>query len=159
MSSPIKKTLLQPSMSSSTGAQIELDELTSLLDPSKSKTQNKLTINALRKRSGSIVEASESVDVNVKLYMTKIGQVELLSKEREQEIGKEIEVARQGILTTLMSLPYGLRLVVDVQKQLEKEQLAPTSRSTEGHSSQASQPSEQPERSLKELRMIPLMGW
>jgi hypothetical protein len=72
-----------------------------------------------------MIEASENTDVNVKLYMTKIGQVELLSKEREQEIGREIELARQGILTTLMSLPYGLRLVVEVQKQLEKELRGP----------------------------------
>jgi hypothetical protein len=125
MSSPIQKTLLQPTNLAELEGQVGLDELTSLLDPTTRVGSGKLSINALRRRSGSVVEASESVDVNVKLYMTKIGQVELLSKEREQEIGKEIEIARQGILTTLMSLPYGLRLVIDVQKQLEKELRGP----------------------------------
>ena len=74
-------------------------------------------------KSSTMIDSSESSgDTNFRLYISKIGKVELLSKDREQEIGRAIEEARKSILMTLLHMPYGLRLVLDIPKQLERKQ-------------------------------------
>lgn len=73
--------------------------------------------------STSSLEGSESsVETNFRLYISKIGKVNLLSKDREQEIGRAIEIAREDILTLVMSMQYGVKLVLDIHRQIERGQ-------------------------------------
>jgi RNA polymerase primary sigma factor len=72
--------------------------------------------------TASIESSESSVETNFRLYISKIGKVDLLSKDREQQIGMAIEHARCKILTLLMSTQYGVKLVLDIFKQIERSQ-------------------------------------
>ena len=77
----------------------------------------------VRSATTASIESSESsVETNFRLYISKIGKVDLLSKDREQQIGIAIEQSRFKILTLLMSTQHGVKLVLDIFKQIERSQ-------------------------------------
>ncbi len=57
------------------------------------------------------VEAAEFEPVQ--LYLQQIGRVPLLTREREAEIGRRIEVAQRELLGTLATIPHAARTLVD----------------------------------------------
>ena len=66
-------------------------------------------------------EGSESsVDTNFRLYISKVGRVNLLSRDREQELGMKIEIARQNALMALVKLTVGVKYIIDVPKKIER---------------------------------------
>ena len=70
-----------------------------------------------------IISESESAsDSNYRVYISKVGKIELLSRAREQEIGMQIEEARKQVLRSLFSLQIAMSKIMDIPKQIERGQ-------------------------------------
>merc|ERR1711871_206745 len=54
------------------------------------------------------------------MYLTKIGCVDLLSREEEVVIAKRIEHARRGVLDGVLSSQFGVGAIVDLPRQVRK---------------------------------------
>lgn len=99
------------------------DEKLELNTPIQVKEGGALSDHIQKTRKSKTEEGEASVsDTNFRVYISKIGQVDLLSREREQEIGQAIEQARYTILNRLLSFPYGIKLLFDIPKQIERGQ-------------------------------------
>ena len=59
-------------------------------------------------------------DTNFRLYLSKVGRVNLLSREKEQELGKQIEDSRHNTLNALIKQPWGIKLIIDIPKSIER---------------------------------------
>ncbi len=59
-------------------------------------------------------------DTNFRLYLSKMGRVNLLSRDKEQELGKQIEDSRENILKALIAQPFGIKMIMDVPKKIER---------------------------------------
>jgi len=114
---------LDPTLDGDEPTSEELEEASSDIDTLVADEADDVEKVSASSKSSTVIDSSESSgDTNFRLYISKIGKVELLSKDREQEIGRAIEEARKSILMTLLNLPYGLRLVLDIPRQLERKQ-------------------------------------
>jgi RNA polymerase primary sigma factor len=59
-------------------------------------------------------------DTNFRLYISKVGQVNLLSRDKEQELGKQIETSRHNTMLALIQQPLGMKLIIDIPKNIER---------------------------------------
>jgi RNA polymerase primary sigma factor len=59
-------------------------------------------------------------DTNFRLYLSKVGRVNLLSREKEQELGKQIEDSRHNTLNALIKQSLGIKLIIDIPKSIER---------------------------------------
>jgi RNA polymerase primary sigma factor len=57
---------------------------------------------------------------SVRMYLSKIGCVDLLTREQEVEIAKRIESARLGVLNGILSTSAGVNAFVDLPRQVRK---------------------------------------
>ncbi len=57
---------------------------------------------------------------SVRMYLSKIGCVDLLTREQEVDIAKRIESARQGVLAGILSTNAGVNAFVDLPRQVRK---------------------------------------
>ncbi|MEZ4431290.1 MAG: RNA polymerase sigma factor RpoD [bacterium] len=57
---------------------------------------------------------------SVRMYLSKIGCVDLLTREQEVEIAKRIEAAREGVLAGILSTGAGVNAFVDLPRQVRK---------------------------------------
>ena len=55
----------------------------------------------------------------VKMYLRRIGQVELLTREGEVEIAKEIEAGREQIFAQIIACPAGLEMILALPERLK----------------------------------------
>ena len=103
------------------------------------------------KVSATVESSDSSLDTNYRLYTSRIGKVNLLSKEREQEIGKAIEDARECILTLVLGMQYGVKLVLDIPKQIQRNER--TLRQTV-NGSITHEPTDEPESHLERIQKV-----
>lgn len=57
---------------------------------------------------------------SVRMYLSKIGCVDLLTREQEVEIAKRIEAAREGVLAGILATQAGVGAFVDLPRQVRK---------------------------------------
>ncbi|MEE2787337.1 MAG: sigma-70 family RNA polymerase sigma factor [Myxococcota bacterium] len=76
--------------------------------------------NEQREKAASLQEPDSGDLDSVRMYLTKIGCVDLLSREEEVTIAKQIEVARRGVLDGVLSSQFGVGAIVDLPRQVRK---------------------------------------
>ena len=54
---------------------------------------------------------------SVRMYLSKIGCVDLLTREQEVEIAKRIEAAREGMLAGILATQAGVNAFVDLPRR------------------------------------------
>ncbi len=75
---------------------------------------------SLKARARATSSESSTDANNYRLYISKVGQVDLLSRDKEQELGKLIEDSRQNTLSALIKQPLAMKLIIDIPKSIEK---------------------------------------
>jgi len=74
-----------------------------------------------KQKAGSEKQSSESnIETNFRLYISRVGQVNLLSRNREQELGMKIGQSRCNILMALVKLSIGVKYIIDIPKHIER---------------------------------------
>ena len=63
-------------------------------------------------------EISRRIDDPVRMYLTQMGEIPLLSRDREIALAKQIEITRKTFRRKVLECDYALRLVVDVLKKV-----------------------------------------
>ena len=71
-------------------------------------------------RTAKKESVESSVETNFRLYISRVGKVKLLSRDREQELGMSIERARYHIMMALVKLPIGVKSIIEVTKEIER---------------------------------------
>jgi hypothetical protein len=132
---------------------VRLDRSRSFTAPDRqSKTlRGSETSSSTTKMSATVESNDSSLDTNYRLYTSRIGKVNLLSKEREQEIGKAIEDARERILTLVLGMQHGVKLVLDIPKQILRSER--TLRQTV-NGSITHEPTAEPESHLERIQKV-----
>ncbi len=65
-------------------------------------------------------EISRRIDDPVRMYLTQMGEIPLLTRDQEIELAKRIEITRKKFRRRVLECDYALRLVVDVLQQEAK---------------------------------------
>ena len=102
---------------------VEDDDDTSVASPENQKSKrlgNRKSKRSAKERARSTTNDGSSDANNYRLYISKVGQVDLLSRDKEQELGKLIEDSRQNTLTALIKQPLAMKLIIDIPKCIEK---------------------------------------
>ncbi|MEZ4473907.1 MAG: RNA polymerase sigma factor RpoD [bacterium] len=73
-----------------------------------------------RRREGE--EPSGGELDSVRVYLSRIGCVDLLSREQEVEIARRIETAREGVLNGILATSAGVNAFVDLPRQVRRGQ-------------------------------------
>src|SRR5437660_549688 len=68
-------------------------------------------------------EISRRIDDPVRMYLTQMGEIPLLTREQEINLAKKIEVTRKRFRRKVLECDYALRLVVDVLKKVNSGEL------------------------------------
>jgi RNA polymerase primary sigma factor len=93
------------------------DEPEDLIDePSDDEEDGELTPEDLD-------EISRRIDDPVRMYLTQMGEIPLLTREQEISLAKKIEITRKRFRRKVLECDYALRLVVDVLKKVNSGEL------------------------------------
>ena len=57
---------------------------------------------------------------SVRMYLSRIGCVDLLTREKEVELAKRIEEGREGVLAGILATQMGVNAIVDLPRQVKK---------------------------------------
>ncbi|MBX6314078.1 MAG: RNA polymerase sigma factor RpoD, partial [Isosphaeraceae bacterium] len=68
-------------------------------------------------------EISRRIDDPVRMYLTQMGEIPLLTREQEINLAKRIEITRRRFRRKVLECDYALRLVVDVLKKVNSGEL------------------------------------
>jgi RNA polymerase primary sigma factor len=68
-------------------------------------------------------EISRRIDDPVRMYLTQMGEIPLLTRDQEIALAKQIEVTRKRFRRRVLECDYALRLVVDVLKKVNSGEL------------------------------------
>src|ERR1700712_4957299 len=68
-------------------------------------------------------EISRRIDDPVRMYLTQMGEIPLLTRDQEIGLAKKIEITRKNFRRKVLECDYALRLVVDVLKQVNDGEL------------------------------------
>ncbi|HWE38135.1 MAG TPA: RNA polymerase sigma factor RpoD [Isosphaeraceae bacterium] len=68
-------------------------------------------------------EISRRIDDPVRMYLTQMGEIPLLTREQEIGLAKKIEITRKRFRRKVLECDYALRLVVDVLKKVNSGEL------------------------------------
>ena len=68
-------------------------------------------------------EISRRIDDPVRMYLTQMGEIPLLSRDQEISLAKKIEDTRKKFRRKVLECDYALRLVVDVLKKVNTGEL------------------------------------
>src|SRR3954469_13642612 len=68
-------------------------------------------------------EISRRIDDPVRMYLTQMGEIPLLTREQEISLAKKIEITRKRFRRKVLECDYALRLVVDVLKKVNSGEL------------------------------------
>jgi RNA polymerase primary sigma factor len=91
--------------------------------PSTSGETSEIAPTSARKKASDEKSGGESnIDTNFRLYISRVGQVNLLSRNREQELGMKIEHSRYNILMALVKLSIGIKHIIDIPKRIERSE-------------------------------------
>ncbi|MEW4569160.1 RNA polymerase sigma factor RpoD [Tautonia sp. JC769] len=64
-------------------------------------------------------EISRRIDDPVRMYLTQMGEIPLLTRDQEINLAKRIEITRRKFRRKVLECDYALRLVVDVLKKVD----------------------------------------
>lgn len=87
---------------------------------SESKQRNSRRLRRSEKDKALRASLDGGGDTNFRLYLSKMGRVNLLSRDKEQELGKLIEDSRENILKALIAQPFGIKLIMEIPKMIER---------------------------------------
>jgi RNA polymerase primary sigma factor len=68
-------------------------------------------------------EISRRIDDPVRMYLTQMGEIPLLTRDQEINLAKRIEITRKKFRRKVLECDYALRLVVDVLKKVDSGEL------------------------------------
>ncbi len=68
-------------------------------------------------------EISRRIDDPVRMYLTQMGEIPLLTRDQEIGLAKKIEITRKNFRRKVLECDYALRLVVDVLKKVNSGEL------------------------------------
>ncbi len=68
-------------------------------------------------------EISRRIDDPVRMYLTQMGEIPLLTRDQEINLAKKIEITRKRFRRKVLECDYALRLVVDVLKKVNEGEL------------------------------------
>ena len=68
-------------------------------------------------------EISRRIDDPVRMYLTQMGEIPLLTRDQEIALAKKIEITRKRFRRKVLECDYALRLVVDVLKKVNSGEL------------------------------------
>ncbi len=68
-------------------------------------------------------EISRRIDDPVRMYLTQMGEIPLLTREQEINLAKKIEITRKRFRRKVLECDYALRLVVEVLKKVNDGEL------------------------------------
>ena len=68
-------------------------------------------------------EISRRIDDPVRMYLTQMGEIPLLTRDQEIALAKQIEITRKTFRRKVLECDYALRLVVDVLKKVHLGEL------------------------------------
>jgi RNA polymerase primary sigma factor len=68
-------------------------------------------------------EISRRIDDPVRMYLTQMGEIPLLTRDQEISLAKKIEITRKRFRRKVLECDYALRLVVDVLKKVNSGEL------------------------------------
>ncbi len=68
-------------------------------------------------------EISRRIDDPVRMYLTQMGEIPLLTRDQEIDLAKRIEITRKRFRRKVLECDYALRLVVDVLKKVNSGEL------------------------------------
>jgi RNA polymerase primary sigma factor len=68
-------------------------------------------------------EISRRIDDPVRMYLTQMGEIPLLTRDQEIALAKRIEITRKRFRRKVLECDYALRLVVDVLKKVNSGEL------------------------------------
>jgi RNA polymerase primary sigma factor len=68
-------------------------------------------------------EITRRIDDPVRMYLTQMGEIPLLTRDQEIELAKRIEITRKRFRHRVLECDYALRLVVDVLKKVNSGEL------------------------------------
>ena len=68
-------------------------------------------------------EISRRIDDPVRMYLTQMGEIPLLTREQEINLAKKIEITRKRFRRKVLECDYALRQVVDVLKKVNDGEL------------------------------------
>ncbi len=68
-------------------------------------------------------EISRRIDDPVRMYLTQMGEIPLLTRDQEINLAKRIEITRRRFRRKVLECDYALRLVVDVLKKVDTGEL------------------------------------
>ncbi|WP_152053176.1 RNA polymerase sigma factor RpoD [Tautonia marina] len=68
-------------------------------------------------------EISRRIDDPVRMYLTQMGEIPLLTRDQEINLAKRIEITRRKFRRKVLECDYALRLVVDVLKKVDSGEL------------------------------------
>ena len=68
-------------------------------------------------------DISRRIDDPVRMYLTQMGEIPLLTRDQEIALAKKIEITRQKFRRKVLECDYALRLVVDVLKKVNTGEL------------------------------------
>ncbi len=68
-------------------------------------------------------EISRRIDDPVRMYLTQMGEIPLLTRDQEINLAKRIEITRRRFRRKVLECDYALRLVVDVLKKVNSGEL------------------------------------
>jgi RNA polymerase primary sigma factor len=91
------------------------------VEPEESELEGSLvTDEEPAEESEAIAEEALPASDPVLSYLREIGSVPLLSRERETELGKQIEICRNEIFDVLFSTPMAVRYVLELGAAVAK---------------------------------------
>jgi len=92
------------------------DEPEDMLDEPADEEENEITPEDLD-------EISRRIDDPVRMYLTQMGEIPLLTRDQEIGLAKKIEITRKRFRRKVLECDYALRLVVDVLKKVNSGEL------------------------------------
>ena len=101
-------------------AEEDTDQISSESNNKSRRTVSRKSRRSAKERARTAGSDGSADANNYRLYISKVGQVDLLSRDKEQELGKLIEDSRQNTLSALIKQPLAMKLIIDIPKNIEK---------------------------------------
>jgi RNA polymerase primary sigma factor len=104
------------------GLEIRVDEYQPARPPEK-KPRGKAAKGGKAKSSAAPEETSRRIDDPVRMYLTQMGEIPLLTRQQEISLAKKIEVTRRRFRRDLLESDYVMKAAIDILTRVHKAEL------------------------------------